>query len=129
MELTYNELRKRDVINVADGRCLGRITDVKFSFPKGILTGIFLPARKNKGIFWFLDRSTMFIDVSKIIKIGGDVILVDIRCGDNCMPNTSVKKPINPDKKPPNNCVSPCNNTLDLSDMFDKDGRIDLDDY
>ena len=142
MELTYSELAKKDVINVADGRCLGKINDIKFQFPQGVIVGIYVPARKNRGFFWFLDKSTLYIEVSKIIKIGGDVILVNISCGDNCLPTTKVGK--EPPKKcpqpcpPPPNC-NPCppprppkfkdNETLDLSSMFDENGRIDLDDY
>ena len=105
MELTYKELSKRDVINVADGRCLGRIINAKFKFPQGILVGIFVPARKNKGIFWFLDRRTLYIDVNKIIKIGGDVILVDIKCGDNLAQSTMVNKGAKPQN---NQCPPPC---------------------
>ena len=146
MDLTYKELSKRDVINVADGRCLGRIVNATFSFPQGLLTGIFVPARKNKGFFWFMDKSTLFISVNKIIKIGGDVILVDIKCGDNCLPTTTVdnkqsapnrpKKPCNPPCPPPcspSPCgacppKSNCDTTIDLSGIFEE-GRIDLDDY
>ncbi len=139
MELTYSELAKKDVINIADGRCLGKITDVKFKFPQGVLIGVFVPARKNKGFFWFFDKSTLYIEVSKIVKIGGDVILVNISCGDNCLPNTKVGKET-PNKCPPppphcNPCPPPCppkhmeKETLDLSSMFDENGRIDLDDY
>lgn len=141
MELTYKELQKRDVINLADGRCLGRIVDARFDFPKGALIGIYVPARKNKGFFSCFDKSTLYIDVKRIKKIGGDVILVDIPCGSECLPNTSVGKS---DKKPPHqSCPPPCqpcspcpppcpprqNETLDLSGIFDENGRIDLDDY
>ncbi len=145
MELTYKQLSKRDVINVADGRCLGRICDATFSFPRGILTGIFVPARKNKGFFWFLDKSTLFISVNKIIKIGGDVILVDVRCGDNCLPTTTVNgKENKPNQCPPRpskppHCAPKCppcppkndcdKNSIDLSDLFDDNGRLDCDDY
>ncbi len=142
MELTYKDLTKKDVINVADGRCLGRINNLKIKFPQGVLTGIFLPARKNKGLFWFFDKSTLYIDVSKIVKIGGDVILVNINCGDNCFPTTNVQKSSLKEKCPPHtpprnapNCPPPCppkcddKETLDLSSMFDEKGRIDLDDY
>lgn len=145
MELTYKELAKRDVVNVADGRCLGRIINVKFKFPQGVIVGIYVPARKNKGIFWFLDKSTLYIDVSKIIKIGGDVILVDIKCGETCAQSTPIKKPTKPcppnpcppNPCPPNLCSPPhCpqnanndNDSLDLSGLFDQNGNIDLDDY
>lgn len=137
MELTYSELAKKDVINIADGRCLGKINNLKIKFPQGVLVGIFVPARKNKGFFWFLDKSTLYIDVSKIVKIGGDVILVNISCGDNCSPTTKVERPKQnkcPPKCPPA-CPPPCppkcedKETLDLSSMFDENGRIDLDDY
>ncbi len=147
MELSYKELAKRDVINIADGRCLGRIIDMKFKFPQGVIVGIYVPARKNKGIFWFLDKSKLYIDVSKIVKIGGDVILVDIKCGDSCAENTPIGKPQKPQPCPPqhNQCPpSPCSpcpppcppnfnkkgqETLDLSGIFDQNGNIDLDDY
>ena len=139
MELTYKELAKRDVINIADGRCLGRIVNMKFKFPQGVIVGIFVPARKNKGIFWFLDRSTLYIDVSKIVKIGGDVILVDIKCGDSCAENTKIGTQTKPSPCPPI-CTPPCSpnppksspksgETLDLSGIFDQNGNIDLEDY
>ncbi len=117
MELSYNELRKRDVINVTDGRCLGRIIDARFSFPEGVIIGIVVPGRRTKGLFRLFDRSELYIDESRIIKIGGDVILVDINCGDTC--STSVKvnrierrsekraKPY-PPPCPPQPCPPPC---------------------
>ncbi|MBE7081298.1 MAG: YlmC/YmxH family sporulation protein [Clostridiales bacterium] len=144
MELSYKELEKRDVINIADGRCLGRIIDMRFKFPQGVIVGIYVPARKNKGIFWFLDKSKLYIDVSKIIKIGGDVILVDIKCGDSCAENTSIGRPQKPqpcppqhNQCPPSPCPPPCppnfnkkgQETLDLSGLFDQNGNIDLGDY
>ena len=161
MELTYNDLKKRDVINVVDGKCFGRVNNLSLSFPRGVLTGIYVPARKNKGFFWFLDKSSLFISVDKIVKIGGDVILVDIKCGENCVPSTPVGKkeqikkpnpcppqcpPPCPPSCPPNHpCPPPCppnqpcppfspsdrnsQDTVDLSGLFDANGRIDLEDY
>ena len=145
MELSFNELKKRDVINVADGKCLGHITDLRLCFPEGILVGISVPGRKTKGIFRFFDRSETFIEVGKIIKIGGDVILVDMRRSASCLPHSK-------DNKPHQNrpCTPPCppppppprpeprrygaEETMDLSGLFNGDnggnnGRIDLDDY
>ena len=146
MELTYKELAKRDVINVADGSCLGRIVNAKFKFPQGTLVGIFVPSSKHKGLFWFFDKSTIYIDVNKIIKIGGDVILVNINCGDTCSPSVPSYKPPKPKSPCPPTCPPPCpppmcspnfsqkdrqgnEETLDLSGIFDQNGKIDLDDY
>lgn len=135
MELTFCELAKRDVINIADGRCLGRITDLKLGFPNGVLLGIIVPGRKVHGFLKIFDRSRIFIEESKIIKIGGDVILVDLKCADTCSPNVRVNKPRNgsSDKiQCPPPCPPPCpprNAPLDLSGLCDSSGRIDTDDY
>lgn len=103
MELSFKELKKRDVINIADGKCLGRVTDLRLCFPEGILTGISVPGKKSIGLFSFLNKSEMFIGVEKILKIGGDVILVDLRKGVKadkpCIPPP--KKPTPPPCPPP----------------------------
>lgn len=106
MELTFNELKKRDVINIADGRCLGRITDLKLKFPEGVLIGIFVPGRKTKKIFRWFDKSEVFIEERKIIKIGGDVILVDIKCENSSAPTKQCVPlpPCTPKPCPPNPC-------------------------
>ena len=85
MELTYKDLKNRDVINVADGRCLGRITNLKLKFPQGVLVGIFVPGRKSCGLRLF-DRNDIFIEENKILKIGGDVILVNLKGDGNFVP-------------------------------------------
>jgi hypothetical protein len=116
------------------------MTELKLSFPLGALAGIIVPGRESKGIlglFKCFEKSEVYISVDKIIKIGGDVILVDIRCGDNCLPSINLNAP--PPPKPPkhNNCAPPCPppcppqqcHGIDLSSICDKNGRIDLDDY
>ena len=109
MVLSFNQLRKRDVVNVADGRCFGKITDLSIEFPKGVMTGITVPARKRK---WFLrcfDKNTLFISEKNILKIGGDVILVDLRCGDTCETRVNFHTPHTPDLPSPPPCrPEPC---------------------
>jgi YlmC/YmxH family sporulation protein len=110
MDLSYRDLKKRDVINVADGRCLGKIIDVVLSFPRGILTGIVVPGRRVYG-FRLFDRTEIFIQESNIIKIGGDVILVNVNCGDVCSPSIQAgKKPPPPNNHCPPPCPPPCDN-------------------
>ena len=101
MELSFNDLKKRDVINVSDGKCYGRITDLTLSFPKGVLTGITVPGSKKNCITRLFDRNRFFIEESKIIRIGNDVILVDLKCGDVCEPHVKVGKPKPPPPPPP----------------------------
>ena len=43
METSYRELKCKDVVNVADGRNLGRTCDIVFTFPEGQVFGIAVP--------------------------------------------------------------------------------------
>ncbi len=77
MEYSYRELRVKPVINLADGKNLGKTCDVVFSFPEGKFFGIVVPGGK----FSFLHRNDLFIPLRSISKIGEDVIFVDLKGG------------------------------------------------
>ena len=104
MELTYSELKKRYVINIVDGKCLGRITDIKFRFPEGRIEGVMVPGKRTCSIFSAFNKSPLYIPEKRIIKIGGDVILVDLSCGEACGENVTINKKER-EKKP---CPPPC---------------------
>ena len=85
MEISYSELREREVINIADGRSLGRVCDLVMNYPDGIVFGIVVPGRK--GFRWFKPCcNDVFIDFEQIQKIGSDVILVDLRVSNRPKP-------------------------------------------
>lgn len=73
METTYQELRCKDVINVCDGKRLGRVCDIVFRYPEYKIIGILVP-----GKFTLFKSSDLFIDVKDIQKIGADAILVNV---------------------------------------------------
>ncbi len=91
MELSFKDLSKRDVINVSDGKSLGYVTDITLSFPMGTLTGITVPGKKVNCITKLFFRGAFFIPENKIVRIGNDVILVDLKCGDYCAESASMK--------------------------------------
>ena len=134
MELTFDELKKRDVINVADGRSLGSVIDLRLSFPKGVLLGIYVPGRKRSGLFGLFDKSSVYISENRIIKIGGDVILVNLDSGE-----VKAEKPPCPPPCPPKcvPCSPPCPPNQPRKDSIDGEfsifgsveGRIDTGDY
>lgn len=109
MELSFSDLKKRDVVNIVDGKCYGRIIDLTLSFPKGVLTGITVPGAKRNFITKCFDTNKLFIEESKILKIGNDVILVDLRCADACAPNVKVGKQKPPSPPMPPLSEPPCN--------------------
>lgn len=117
MELSFKELKKREVINVADGSSLGSITDITISFPTGIFTTITVPGKRQGFFSSIFSKSEMTIPRNKIQKIGSDVILVNLNCGDTCSESVLA----NPKKEPPpcKPLFSPCSN----------DAKIDMGDY
>ena len=72
MEISYTYLRSKEVVNLVDGKRLGRVCDVVFRYPENVFLGIVVPG--NKG--FSLKKGDVFIDVKCISCIGEDVILV-----------------------------------------------------
>ncbi len=72
MELGFNELKKKSVINVLDGRDLGKICDLIFTYPEGRIKAIIVPGKRNA----FFKTNELIIDLRCIEKIGNDAVLV-----------------------------------------------------
>ena len=69
------ELKQKEVINLCDGKRLGRVCDVVFTYPEGKVQGIVAPG--GKGFRW--GKADLFIDLKSVKKIGIDTVLVEIR--------------------------------------------------
>ena len=102
--ISYQELKKKDVLDISSGKNLGKINDLIIEKNSGKITKIIVPGRRNG----FLSCENLEIKYSLIQKIGDDVILVNL--ADNCKP----KKPC----KPQNLC-SPCENECSPLENFD----------
>ena len=76
METSYRELKTKDVINIADGRNLGRTCDVVFTYPEGRVYGIVVPGKRG---FCPFRKNDLFIPLKNIVKIGADAVLVDLK--------------------------------------------------
>ena len=74
MELSFSSLRTKEVVNTKDGRKLGRVCDVALCYPENRWLGIVVPGTKG----WGRKKNELFIDLKQIVKIGEDVILVNI---------------------------------------------------
>lgn len=77
--ITFSELRCKDVINVCNGACLGRVCDIELERCECEyhLSAIILPGPAR---LWGIIRSEeeLVISCRCITKIGDDVILVDL---------------------------------------------------
>ncbi|MCY0869479.1 MAG: YlmC/YmxH family sporulation protein [Firmicutes bacterium] len=73
-----SELQAKDVINVTDGRRLGVIGDLDIDLDSGIVRSVIVPPA---GRFFGLmpGGDEVVIGWNQIVKIGLDVVLVDMR--------------------------------------------------
>ena len=76
MEMSFSELRAKEVINTADGRKLGKICDMVFCYPENKILGFIVPGNRGFGS----KKMDFFIDLKNIVKIGSDVVLVNVGC-------------------------------------------------
>lgn len=75
-----SELQAKDVVNVSDGRKLGVIGDLDIDLDSGLIRAMIIPPA---GRFFGMMTSgeEVVIPWSQIVKIGSDVVLVDLRSG------------------------------------------------
>lgn len=87
-DITFCEMREKEVINIIDGKKLGRILDIVFTCHGDVL-GIIVPGEKKffKNIS---GNDSLFLPWKNINKIGEDAILVSLVGGsviDGCPNN------------------------------------------
>ena len=72
MEISYNDLRNKEIINLCDGSRMGHIFDVIFDSDSKKVTGFVVPGEKR----FFKKSEEIFIPIEKVRRIGDDVILI-----------------------------------------------------
>ncbi len=77
--MLFSELKCKEVINLKDCRCLGKIGDLEFDECSGQICKVIIPG-KNKFSSWFGNEPEYVIPFNHIKKIGPDIIIVDICC-------------------------------------------------
>ncbi len=74
MEISFDSLREKEVINIYDGKKLGHIIDIIFDRQSGRVTGVVVP-----GIKKFMKRTEdIFVPIDNLKKIGEDVLLIKL---------------------------------------------------
>ncbi len=81
VDVSFCELRTKMVINVVDGKALGRISDMIFSRENAKVVGVIVPGDKNFHIFG--RKNELFVPYDRIIRIGVDAVLVELRSLNN----------------------------------------------
>lgn len=97
MEFNFSELRQKEVINLPDGKHLGKVCDVRFTFPEWNVLGLSVTGCKG----FKLTKQEIFIPVKCITRIGEDAVLVNVGEGQPPKPNENRPCPPPPCCPPP----------------------------
>lgn len=76
--MKVSELQTKDVVNISDGKKLGSIGDLELDLDNGMVRSIVVP---GPGRFFglFGGGNDFVIPWSQIVKIGSDVVLVELQ--------------------------------------------------
>lgn len=75
--MKLSELEKKDIVNLKNGKIIGRIVDAEVDISNGYLIKFIIDSPSIvKSLF--SSNETMTIKFSQIKKLGEDVILIDI---------------------------------------------------
>ncbi len=72
MDISFDEIRQKEVINISTGKKLGHVIDIVFDLKLGLVRGVVLPGERKL----FKKSDDIFVSLSKIKTIGDDVVLV-----------------------------------------------------
>ncbi len=75
--MRFSDLCDKEVINVNDCRCLGNVRDIDFDKECGEICAVIIPG-PGKYLGCFCREFEFFVPWCKIIRIGPDIILVDL---------------------------------------------------
>ncbi len=78
MRVRAGELQTKDVINIVDGRKLGSIGDLEIDLETGMVHALVIPP-EGKFFGLFTKGDEVVVNWEQIVKIGTDVVLVDLR--------------------------------------------------
>ncbi|MCL1851461.1 MAG: YlmC/YmxH family sporulation protein [Peptococcaceae bacterium] len=77
-----SDLRSMDIINISDGSRLGPVLDLELDLERGCVKGLVISMYTPRPSFWGSGGSgrggDLFIGWDKVVKIGVDVILVNV---------------------------------------------------
>lgn len=75
--MNLSDLQLKEIIDVSSGKRLGSIIDVIVD-SKGFISKILLDNRKSKSRIFSGSKEDVWIEWKNIIKLGDDIILVDV---------------------------------------------------
>lgn len=75
--MNLSDLQLKEIIDISSGKRLGSIIDVVVD-NRGYISKIMLDKRRSKGKIFSANKEEVYIEWSNILKLGDDIILVDV---------------------------------------------------
>lgn len=75
--MKISDLKSMRIVNMANGKFLGRITDLVMDVNRGYIKAIIMPGDNKWPVFWSIDKEVE-VPWENIKRIGHDVIIVDL---------------------------------------------------
>ena len=75
--MNLSDLQLKEIIDISSGKRLGTIVDVIID-SKGSILKLLLDNKRNRSKLFVSNKEEYFIEWKNIIKLGDDIILVDI---------------------------------------------------
>lgn len=88
MDISFNELRNKEVVNLSDGSRMGHLNDIVFNHETSRVVGVVVPGEKKL----FKKTDDIFIPLEKVRRIGEDVILVRVDVLENNLMQYKTKR-------------------------------------
>lgn len=79
--MRFLELREKEVINCKNCKRLGYVADIEFDPDTGCVLALIVPGQ-GKLFSCFGVCSEYYIKACNIVRIGPDIVLVDVDCSD-----------------------------------------------
>ncbi len=83
MEVSYNQLKCKEIVNTTNGQRLGKMIDLIFTADCKTVLGLVVQGERKI----FSKNEDIFIPWKDVIKIGEDVILVNLFISGDCNRN------------------------------------------
>ncbi len=85
--MTLSELKQKEVIDVQDGRRLGRVMDLEFDLGTSCITALVVPADTSFLQTLRGEKCGLVIPWADVCRIGDDVVLVNVRLQPGSCPS------------------------------------------
>ena len=72
--ISFNDLKKKSVVNILDGKKLGKVKDITFDFPEGKIISLTVGDCK----LFSTAENDLIIKLCCVDKIGDDAVLVSL---------------------------------------------------